>query len=328
MRAAAADGVCCKLLSLESLDRRGWESLLRESPGASIYHTAEWAGLWPAAFPFFRAAFLVECQDGRYLAGMPVVIRGRFPLARIYSMPMGTYGGLLVRAGLEGRTEDRFLGLMGALKALRPCLTEVVDFEGRHAFLSKHGFAQRQAKTHMVDLNVQKGISKQKAKRGAVQSSKRGVAVRDLTDQADLAQCHRLLAERDRSFGQATKYPPAFFQRLWQDLAPLGRARIGLATIDSRIIGFTADLAYGDTVTYWDGATAPEHRSLRPADALIQATIDWGLGKGCRWLNLGGSPPGAEGLVRFKESWGGQERSYPVYTRQAWWFRAMAGLRH
>jgi CelD/BcsL family acetyltransferase involved in cellulose biosynthesis len=313
---------------LETLDRVEWESLLEGSPGASIYHTAEWAGLWPAAFPFFRTVFAVASQGGRYLAGMPAVVRGRFPLARIYSMPMGTYGGLLSRPGLEGRTEDRFAGLMGALRALRPCLTEVVDFEGRHAFLAKDGCVPRQARTHLVDLKAHQRLSKQKTKRGAVQSSKRGVVVRDMVDEADLARCHRLLAERDRGFGQAIKYPSAFFQKLWRDLAPLGRARIGLATIDSRIIGFTTDLAYGDTVTYWDGATMPEHRGLRPADALIRATIGWGLGKGCRWLNLGGSPPGADGLVRFKENWGGQERSYPVYTKQAWWFRAMSGLRH
>lgn len=301
--------------------------MLQESPGASIYHTAEWAGLWPAAFPFYRAVFAVALQAGRYLAGMPAVIRGRFPLARAYSMPMGTYGGLLARPGLKGRTEDRFAGLMGALRTLKPCLIEVVDFEGRHAFLAKHGCVSRQARTHLVDLEAHRRLSKQKTKRGAVQSSKRGVVVRDLIDEADLAYCHRLLAERDRGFGQAVKYPLDFFQKLWRDLAPLGRARIGLAIIDSRIIGFTVDLAFGDTVIYWDGATESEYRNLRPADALIRATIDWGLGKGCRWLNLGGSPPGAEGLVRFKENWGGQERSYPVYTNQAWWFRAMAGFR-
>lgn len=312
---------------MEELDRGQWDSLLEESPGASIYHTAEWAGLWPAAFPFFRAVFAVASQAGRYLAGMPAVVRGRFPLARAYSMPMGTYGGLLARQGLAVRSEDHFAGLMGAIRALRPCLSEVVDFEGRHAFLAKHSFAQRQAKTQLVDLAAHRELSKQKTKRGAVQSAKRGVVVRDLIEEADLASCHRLLEERDRGYGQPGKYPLAFFQKLWRDLAPLGRARIGLATIDSRIIGFTADLAYGDTVTYWDGATMPEHRSLRPADALIRATIDWGLGKGCRWLNLGGSPPGADGLVRFKENWGGQERSYPVYTKQARWFRAMAGLR-
>lgn len=314
-------------MGFEELDRGEWESLLGESPGASIYHTAEWAGLWPAAFPFFRAYFAVASQAGRYLAGLPAVVRGRFPLARLYSMPMGTYGGLLARQGLAGRSEDFYAGLRGTLGVLRPCLSEVVDFEGRHAFLARQGCVPRQAKTHLVDLRAQQGLSKQKTKRGAVQSAKRGVAVRDLKDEADLARCHRLLAERDRGYGQETKYPPAFFQRLWRDLAPLGRARIGLATVDSRIIGFTADLAYGDTVTYWDGATMPEHRGLRPADALIRATIEWGLRKGCRWLNLGGSPPGAEGLVRFKENWGGQERSYPVYTEQAWWFRALAGLR-
>lgn len=316
-----------RLLNLDDLDRGQWESLLGESPGVSIFHTVEWSGLWPTAFPFFRTVFAVAEEKGRYLAGMPAVVRGRFPLARIYSMPMGTYGGLLVRSGLAIRAEDHFLGLMGALDKLRPCLVEIVDFERRQVFLSKHGFVQRQAKTHMVDLPAQRGLSKQKTKRGAVQSAQRGVAVRDLTNEADLAHCHRILIIRDQGYGQRTKYPLAFFQRLWRDLAPSGRARIGLAVFENTIIGFTVDLAYGDTVTYWDGATLPQFRHLRPADALIQATIEWGLRKNCRWLNLGGSPSGADGLVRFKEGWGGQERGYPVYTKQAWWFKTISGLR-
>jgi len=316
-----------ELLGPERLDRSEWEGLVRESPGASVYHTAEWAELWPAALSRSRAVFAVGSEDGRYLAGMPAVVRGRFPLARAYSMPMGTYGGMLLRRGAAGRAEDHFKGLAGALGVLKPCLSEVVDFEGRHGFLIKHGYARREARTHVVDLEAHRKLSRQKTKRGAVQSARRGVDVRDLADEGELAQCHRLLEERDRGYGQATRYRREFYSQMWRRLAPLGRARIGLAAADGRIIGFTADLMFGDTVTYWDGASAPAHRSLRPADALISATIEWGLANGCRWLNLGGSPPGAEGLVRFKESWGGEERSYGVYTRRAWWYGTLRGKR-
>ncbi|HBE72717.1 MAG TPA: hypothetical protein DDW31_01210 [candidate division Zixibacteria bacterium] len=316
-----------ELLGPEKLDRDGWEALARESPGGTVYHTADWAGLWPAAFPHFRPVFAVGVEDGRYQAGLPAVVRGRFPFARIYSMPMGAYGGMLVRRGLVGRAEDYFEGLLRALDRLRPCLAEIVDFDGRQGFLSKYGFARREARTHVVDLEASRSLSRQKTKRGAVQSAKRGIVVRDLADEADLSDCHRLLRQRDRGYGQATKYPPGFLRQLWLGLAPRGLARIGLAVRDSRIIGFTADLAFGDTVTYWDGASDPGFRRLRPADALIQATIDWGLKLGCRRLNLGGSPPGADGLVRFKENWGGQARDYGVYTRQAWWYKTISGLR-
>lgn len=316
-----------ELLGPGALDRKEWDDLVRHSPGGSVYQTADWAELWPTAFPHFRAIFAVGVEDGRYQAGIPAVARGRFPLARAFSMPMGTYGGMLLRRGLAGRAEDYFRGLSGTLGRIRPCLTEIVDYNGRHGFLARHGFRRCEARTHLVDLEAHKSLSRQKTKRGAVQSARRGVEVRDLRDEAELDRCRSLLEQRDRAFGQAPKYPPEFLRQLWKRMAPLGRARIGLAVRDSEIIGFTVDLAYGDTVTYWDGASDPERRLLRPADALIQATIDWGLRRGCRWLNLGGSPPGAGGLVRFKENWGGQAREYGVYTRHAWWFGALSGLR-
>jgi hypothetical protein len=31
--------------------------------------------------------------------------------------------------------------------------------------------------------------------------------------------------------------------------------------------------------------------------------------------NLGGSPKGAEGLVHFKEQWGGKEKKYYIYEK-------------
>lgn len=316
-----------ELISQERLDRAQWEELAAGSPGATVYLTAEWAGLWPAAFPHFRAFFAVGIEEGRYQAGMPLVVRGSFPLARAYSMPMGTYGGMLVRRGLVGRAGDYLAGLMGCARRLAPCLVEVADFDGRQEFLGRLGFARREARTHVVDLRARRGLSRQKTKRGAVQSAGRGLAVRELSGEAELEDCRRLQEQRDRGYGQAAKYPPGFLGLLWRRLGPLGRSRIAVAVHDSRIVGFCAGLAYGDTATYWDGASDPEFRRLRPADALIQSTVDWGLGLGCRWLNLGGSPPGAEGLVRFKESWGGVERVYAVYSKQAWWFKAARGLR-
>jgi CelD/BcsL family acetyltransferase involved in cellulose biosynthesis len=315
------------LLEPDQLDRREWESLLSDSPAASIYHTAEWAGLWPAAFKGFRAWFAVAADGEGYLAGLPALARGRWPVVRIYSMPMGTYGGMVARPGLSGRAEDHCRRLLATLQRLRPCLTELVDFEERLGFLAKHGFQRRQARTHIADLEAHRRQSKQKTKRGAIQSAKRGVEVKELTREAELGRCYELLVKRDRGYGQTTKYPPEFLKRLWKDLQPLGRAQIGLAVHESRIIGFAANLCYDRTLTYWDGASDPEFKSLRPADALIQAAMAWGLEKGCRWFNLGGSPPGAQGLMRFKESWGGQAREYGVYTRQAGWYKTLSGWR-
>ncbi len=309
-----------RLLGEKEIDRVQWGQLLEHSPGSTVYHTAEWAELWSSSFPYFRAAFAVVQDDGRYLAGLPLVLRGCYPLIRIYSMPMGGYGGLLVRSDAPGRAEDYFGGLKKIVDRLRPCFWQMVDFENRMGFLVKHRFSRDVVVTQLVDLEAYRGISRQRTKRGAVQSSRRGVEVVDLEDEEQLESGYRLLGFRDESYGQRTKYPYRFFQGLWRNLAPRGLARMAVARHQGKTIGFIVDLFYRDTAIYWDGASHPEFRSLRPADALIQATIGWGLSKGMRWLNLGASPPGAQGLERFKKSWGGQVREYYVFTRQAPWF--------
>ena len=242
-------------------------------------------------------------------------------------MPMGGYGGLLLRSDIKLRAGDCFGRMREAVCRLQPCLWEIVDFEGRMGYLVGYGFQRRRAATHVLDLKEQESRSRQKTKRGAVQSAKRGVEIKEIEDEDHLKACYCLLQQRDRAYGQNTKYPYEFFRNIWKELAAKGYARIALAISQERIIGFSIDLFHDDTAVYWDGASHPEFRSLRPADALIQAAITWALKRGGRWLNLGGSPPEAQGLVRFKENWGGRMREYDVYRRQSVWFNLLRRLK-
>lgn len=276
-----------------------------------------------------RAGFALAVAGQRYHYGLPLVFKGRYPFLRIYSLPQGGYGGLLYRPQDGQRAEAGFAGLFAIIARLHPCFWEVVDFEGRMDFLSRLGFERHEAWTHIVDLEKFAGLSRQKQKRGAVQAQKRGLRISPPADVQELRAAYELLLLRDRRYGQATKYPLAFYELIRERLVPPNLARLDLARdSEDRIIGFMVSLVDGRNIIYWDGASHPDFLQLRPADALMQHVINWGIESGYRWLNLGGSPPGALGLIRFKEHWGGRPRRYYLYRRtnllyKIWrWLRA------
>lgn len=303
------------LKSWKELDRAAWESLRAGYDGGTVYHSWEWAGLWPSAFPGMRAGFLLAVEAQEYEYGLPLVLKGRYPFLRIYSMPMGGYGGLLYRPHDGRRAEGGFTGMFKMLSRLRPCYLEIVDFEGRMDFLTRLGFVRHEACTHLVDLEEFGKLPRQRRKRGAVQAERRGLRIAPAADGRELEAAYELLQLRDRRYGQATKYPLHFYELIRQRLVPLGMASIDLAWEGRQVIGFMVSLVYRQNLIYWDGASHPDFLSRRPADALMQHLIDHGLESKCRWLNLGSSPPGARGLIRFKEQWGGRPRRYYIYRR-------------
>jgi len=292
-----------------------------------VYHTADWAGLWEDSFAKFRARFIVCSDADGYLAGLPLALRGRRPLARAFSLPMGTYGGLIVRPGQEARARELAAAVEQEMGRLGPSLVELTDFSGSQHYLADMGYGVRTATTHIVELETHRTRPRSRMKRGAVQSAQRGLSVRDLGSEAELERCYRLLQERDREFGQATKYPIAFLRGIWQGMAARGLAQFRVAAAGQRIAGFMINLLSKQDIIYWDGASGREDSALRPADALYADAIGWGLANGYRRLNLGGSPPGAGGLVSFKERWGGKPYIYRIYSKKTWWYKSLERLR-
>ena len=80
-------------------------------------------------------------------------------------------------------------------------------------------------------------------------------------------------------------------------------------------MAYQINFLFKDVLCYWDGASLPDFLTDRPNDALMGHSINWAKRNKLKFYNLGGSPEKAEGLIKFKEDWGGERKKYFIYEK-------------
>lgn len=319
-----------ELLYLADLDEQKWEELILNSPDSTFYHKSAWAKLWFSSFVYFTPLFLVYSGDnGEYKAGFPFILSDKYRLKRVYSMPFGTYGGMILSEGFQiEKVAELFEKMDKELRKLRVAGAEVIDFFDQQKRLDQFGYRAEKAYTHILDLSKYMYNPVHKTKRGAIQAEKRGVKVEPLSSVEKIRDCFNLVLERDKRHGlKRPKFPLGLYENIWNILKSGQELRWSMATVDEQTIAFQINFLFKDTIYYWEGASLSEALNLRPNDALFFDTIQWGIAQGYRYLNLGGSPENAEGLVRFKEAWGGEKREYLIYNKKKFWYRTLEKLK-
>jgi len=319
-----------KLLYLGELEEKKWETFVFDSPFSTFYHKSSWAKVWFSSFVYFTPLFMVYSDErGDYIAGFPFILSDKYRLKRVYSMPFGTYGGLLVKENLVAEEVRRLYDkIESKFKKLKVISTEVIDFYRNQNSLSKYGYKAVKGYTHILDLSKYVANPLHKVKRGAIQAEKKGVKVTSLSSAERIRDCYELVQKRDKGLGlKKSKYPLGLYENIWNILASEKELLWRVATIEDRIIAFQINYLFKDTIYYWEGASKLEALHLRPNDALFKDTIQWGISQGYRYYNLGGSPKNAEGLVRFKEAWGGERKDYLIYSKKTFWYKTAEKLK-
>jgi hypothetical protein len=319
-----------ELLYLADLDEQKWEELLLNSPFSTFYHKSDWAKLWFSSFVYFTPLFLVYSgENGKYTAGFPFILSDKYRLKRVYSMPFGTYGGMVFSEGFRmEQIAELYKKIDEELRKLKVVSAEVIDFFGQPKSLSRYGYDPVKAYTHLLDLSKYMDNPVHKTKRGAIQAEKKGVKVVSLSSVEKIRDCYNLVLERDRRHGlKRSKFSLGLYENIWNIFQSGKELRWSVVTVEEQIIAFQINFLFKDTIYYWEGASLSEALDLRPNDALFSDTIQWGITQGYKYLNLGGSPEKAEGLVRFKESWGGEKKEYLIYSKKKFWYKTAEKLR-
>jgi hypothetical protein len=307
-----------KLLYLGELEEKKWEELVLNSVSSTFYHKSSWAKVWFSSFVYFTPLFFVSLDEkGDYTSGFPFILSDKYRLKRAYSMPFGTYGGLITSENLkEENLKNIYEGIENEFKKLKIVSAEITDFFRNQNILRQFGYKSAKGYTHILDLSKYPANPVHKTKRGAIQAEKKGVKIIPLPPIEKIKDCYELVKKRDKRYGlKKSKHPLGLYENIWNIFKP------------GRIIAFQISLLFKDTIYYWEGASEPEALHLRPNDALFKDTIQWGISKGYRYYNLGGSPKNAEGLVKFKETWGGEKKEYNIYSRKRLWYKTAEKLK-
>ncbi len=127
----------------------------------------------------------------------------------------------------------------------------------------------------------------------------------------DLKRFHEIMVET----GQRDDFVIrnlAYFEKMYDIMAPDGSLRLYLAHYEGKIISGTIAIKYGDKVWYLYGASSNEYRNVMPNYLLQWEMIKWAIEEKCRIYDFRGvsgdiseSNP-LYGLYRFKKGFSGE----------------------
>lgn len=331
-----------EILKTKDLDSKQWNKFVKESFNGSVFNTVEWIRVWESKGS--EGIFFVLYEDGEIKAGLPVVMVKKMGLKNYYSMPYGTYGGLLIKrkpetfgevgdlSEDEARKEEiismflKFAGNKFGIIGLSDFYNELASFG-----LWQLGFNKLTYKTQLLELFPNENILWNKKLASSTrlkvkQAQKHGVEVDFIKSKFEITDCYNLFKDtalRHKEKGPA--FPLEFYNKLFDEMGSILRWSIARKGRD--ILASTVHFIFGDTIFSWASASGSTVLSYRPNNAIIWDTIKWGCNNGYKYYNFGGSPADAKGLYNFKEGWGAREKEYYFYYKESSKFRAFSKLR-
>ena len=311
-------------------DPAAWDALVAESDTATVFHTSAWARLWIAEWPGARWEAVVLPDGSGYAGALGLIIHDGPFGRRVLSMPYGTYGGPVVRRGHPDPSAVRRLLLEGYGQLVRHAwvmLSELTWFEGRRDELSADLVAT-DGSTHVRPLTPDFGgllsALPHSIRSRVRQAEEHGLTVRPITDARGVRAYHALAVRTVRRLGGLPK-PLSLYQRIFRSLVPEGMARYHLVEHRGQPVAGSLHFTYRGSALNWLTVSDDRKLDLRPNHLLIARVMEELCTAGYHEYNLGGSPPDAEGLIKFKEAWGGTRRPVLELRRRGMVIRLLRG---
>ena len=298
-----------KIGVINPLDNSNWNETLLSCGQGTIFHTANWARLLAESYGYHPAYFTLY-EEGAFKGCLPLmevksVLTGR----RGVCLSFSDYCGSLV----EGRDDFQLL-FDSILELGRMSGWRYAEFRGEE-FLDKELPASVYAH-HMLKLSPDEGLMhsrlRESTARNIRKAQKEGVTVeicQSLRGVRDYYHLHCLTRKRQGVPPQ----PRAFFEKLHEHVISQGLGFTALARNGQAIVAGMICLHFGSNAVYKYGASDPDFQHLRANNLVFWEAIKTCASEGFTSLSLGRTDLDNEGLLNFKNGWGGSRSDLNYY---------------
>ena len=308
---------------VDDVDPARWRNLLERCDDATFFHQQEWFTLY-ARHHRGDPVYLVAEADGELVGALAAVRFPRGPVHALESLPMGTYGGPLVRE--DAPTAD----------ALRDALFVAYNDLGRSPTCIRIQSVMRRAPApsqyvtspiHVIPLEggfdgFWRNVYRKSRRNECSRAMRRGVVVDLEVTDADLEVFYELHLDAHARWG-LRPHPLAFFD----ELRNVPGTEWFSVRVENRLLGCHVCFRSQDELLAWHGVTSRvDSKTYFPSSMLIRAEAELGSEWGLRRINLGGSS-GLEGIESFKRYVGGEVDDTWVHEHNAWPTRVWRRLR-
>ena len=302
-------GPTAKVAIINPLSNPYWNEMLLGCGQSTIFHTANWARMLSESYGYHPVYFTLS-EEGDFRGCLPVmevksVLTGR----RGACLSFSDYCGSLV----EGPDQFRLL-FDGVLELGKVSGWRYAEFRGEE-FLNQEQPAEVFAH-HLLELIPDEKLMharlRESTARNIKKAVKEGVAVeicQSLQGVRDFYRLHCLTRKRHGIPPQ----PSRFFDKLHEHLISRGFGFTALARHGQVTVAALICLHFGTNAVYKYGASDNDFQHLRANNLLFWESIKKCAREGFRSFSLGRTELDNEGLLTFKNGWGGSKSVLNYY---------------
>lgn len=295
---------------MDPLNGSEWNNWLQKNRNSTVFHSSNWARLLVESYDY-HPVYLTVSERGVLKGCLPVMeVDSPFTGKRGVCLSFSDYCG----AVLDG--EEFFQPLFNTvLEYGRSKRWRYIEFRGED-----HLNKEKPSKVfahHSIELSTDESLMlsrlRKSTARNIQKAVKEGVTVdfgKTLQGVLDFYHLHCLTRQRQGLPPQ----PKSFFVKLHEHLIAQNLGFTALARHGTATVAGVMCLHFGKRAIYKYGASDSEFQQLRANNLLFWELIKKCGQKGFEYLSLGRTDLENEGLLVFKDGWGGQ-RKHLYYFR-------------
>ena len=319
-----------------------WDAYVVSHPSGSAYHHSRWIRAMEQTYGYASYCFVCENGKGVIEGILPTAfVKSRWTGNRMISFPFSPFCGALIQHDvalnqlLSAAEEEA--GILGAdHMQLRWGVDPPIGLESYQR--------QNYHTMYMLDLrpgmeNLFGSFHKSSIQRPIKKSLKIGLELNIGATKEYVEQFYDLQVQTRKRHGVPPQ-PFAYFENMHRAFEGTDILQVYSASFDNRVVAALLLLRFGDTVIYQNGGSNSRFLHLKPNHFLLWKAIEKAKEDGFSVFNFGTCTPEDEGLIRFKQQWGTEERQVPYFyfpgiagprnrLESSWKFRAATAiLRH
>jgi CelD/BcsL family acetyltransferase involved in cellulose biosynthesis len=298
-----------RFAAVNPIDYPGWDAVILELEGTSIFHSAAWAEVLHRSYGH-QPMCLCRFEEGRIKGFIPVMeVKSVFTGKRGVSLPFSDYcspaGAGPVRVELfKGACE---YGRKRGWKSFE-CRGLPHDINGVTASLSFYGH----------EINLTRGEAelwssfKSRVRTPVRRAQEAGVTIKFETSVPAIRAFYKLHSRTRKKHGLPPQ-PLSFFHNVQQCVLEKGCGYVALALCCGQPVAAGVFMHLGRRVIHKFGASDPGFQNLGANHLLMWETIRKYSHDGFECLDLGRTSASNSGLRQFKQGFSGEERQIRYY---------------
>ncbi|MHA1380882.1 MAG: lipid II:glycine glycyltransferase FemX [Candidatus Helarchaeota archaeon] len=296
---------------LNVLDKR-WQSFIKKSSLATIFHHPAWIQLLDKCYGYHSFIFALVNSDNQIVAGMPFTkVNSSLTGRRWVSLPFTDYCQALYYNYEEFSKLIEYLIYYYNIGAI-PKLEVRGELLANPLIYSYSGYVIHKLK---LDSNIKKIVNNfsHMHQRNIKIAQKKGLYIEWGNKEKHIQAFYNLHLQTRRHQG-APIQPLKFFKLLKDIILDQGLGFILLARYKDKYLAGAIFLTWRNMLIYKYGASCRKELKFRPNNFIFYNAIRWGCENGYTLFDMGRTKITNIGLRNFKNGWGSEEEVL-VYSK-------------